>query len=131
MKWIHEEHEPRPSLIKGIEPMKMSATEGWLMETEEDKNNLILCKKCGNKIPIKDCKESEWAFMDGDELAAPIWELECPFCFKLIARLEEQTIYTGRVLSQHEVGGRVFKDFEKKIRLLLKIYDESAKIILK
>ena len=132
MKWIHEEHGPRPSLIEGVEPMKGYVVEGWLIETEDDKDNFILCKRCGNKTPIKEYKERGWAFMDGDEPPFPIWYLECPFCSKLVGRLEEQKIHTGKVLSQRIVGGRVFKQFEKKTRLLLKIYNnESAEVILK
>ena len=132
MKWIHEEHGPRPSSIEGVEPMKGYITEGWLIETEDDKDNFILCKRCGNKTPIKECKERDWGFMDGDEPPFPIWYLECPSCSYLVGRLVEQNISTGKVLSQRIVGGRVFKHFEKKTRLLLEIYDnESAEVILK
>ena len=131
MKWIHEEHGPCPSSIEGVEPIKGYFIEGWLIETEEDKDNFILCKRCGNKAPIKECKEKDWAFMDGDEPPFPVWYLECSSCSHLVGRIVEQKINTGKVLSQRIVGDRVFKTFEKKTRLLLKIYDKSAEVILK
>ena len=131
MKWIYEKYRYCPfSFIEGVEPMKGYVVKGWLIETEDDKDNLILCKRCGNKTSIKECKESSRVFMNGDEVATPTWHLECPFCSHLVGKLEEQTVYTGKMSSRHITGGRIFKNFEKKIRLLLTI-NEGAEIILK
>ncbi|MBU1146124.1 hypothetical protein KKD80_01065 [Patescibacteria group bacterium] len=80
MRWVSEKHEFRGH------PYQI---EGWHLETEQDYDRLIRCKRCGTETLIRQCKREPVKGYSGDVVAAPIYELSCPHCPGWLGSLDE------------------------------------------